>query len=107
MADQPNTDAHTPATPSTSTPDVVQRTDLGVSVAIQLNEIATSIGRLQEAVDNLKTISATHTSEIDGVKKTIYIATGVLIAIGFIGGLIAWLIGSGFDKLVKILPAGP
>ena len=88
-------------------PNEVENPDLSISVAIQLNEIAGNVGRLQEAVDTLKTLTEKHTDNIDGIKTRISIAIGAVLAFGLIGAGILWLISTiidrGLTQIIKLL----
>ena len=70
-------------------------------------EMQKSIGGLIEAVNGLKSTVEDQGKSIGAIKRTIHIATGFLVCLGRVGGgllaLIAWLVDTGFDRLVENL----
>jgi ElaB/YqjD/DUF883 family membrane-anchored ribosome-binding protein len=62
-------------------------------------DLQKTVGKLNEAVDTLKTQSAEVTKKLDGISHKIYAAIAVLTVVG---GLIGFLINKGLDLLIQI-----
>ena len=88
---------------SHGTPAAVQQAMVSVNISVQLSEISGDIGRLKEAVDNLKATAVTHTSDLNSVKRTIHIATGFIACGSLLLALIAWLVDTGVDRIFEVL----
>ena len=74
----------------------------------QLHHLGSDVARLQEAVDTLKGAVSEQSRSIEGVKRTIHVATGFVACGALIGGvllaMIAWIVDKGFDRLIEALP---
>ena len=71
-------------------------------VVQQLHQLIGDFGALKEAVETLKGSVKDQGIAINAVKRTIYIATGIVIGAG---AVLTFLLDRGIDRLIGILAA--
>lgn len=73
----------------------------------ELHHLTADVSGLKEAVGTLKESVKEQAGAISGVRRTIHVATGIIIGagaiLGLLLGLIAWLVDKGFDRLLEVL----
>ena len=114
VADPPRSDSSTETTPKKFpevTPDFYAQA-VGTGWLVEsMMQIQRSIGQLTATVDTLKESVKEQDTQIRSVRKTIHIATGVIIGGGalvtIILSFIAWVLDSGFDSINTLLTNFP
>ena len=107
MAEEITNERYGPSPPQRGTPEETFPYREHSWTVQQLHHLTADVSGLREAVGTLKDSVKDQAIAISGVRRTIHIATGIVIGagtvVGLLLGLIAWLVDKGFDRLLEVL----